>query len=42
MTTAFYKLSLGTFFQNWSNKNQITTDDNWSGVNSIVGYRGDG
>jgi VCBS repeat-containing protein len=42
MTTAFYKLSLGTFFQNWSNKNQITTDDNWSGVDSIVGYRGDG
>ncbi|MEA3038569.1 MAG: uncharacterized protein QOE79_1082, partial [Sphingomonadales bacterium] len=42
MTTAFYKLSLGTFFQNWSNKGQITTDDNWSGVDSIVGYRGDG
>jgi VCBS repeat-containing protein len=42
MTTAFYKLSLGTFFQNWSNKGQISADDNWSGVDSIVGYRGDG
>ena len=42
MTTAFYKLALGTFTQNWSNKAAISADDNWNGVDSIVGYRGDG
>ena len=29
------------FSQNWSNVNLITTDDNWSGVPGIIGYRGD-
>jgi hypothetical protein len=29
------------FTQNWSNINLITTDDNWSGVPGIIGYRGD-
>lgn len=29
------------FFQNWSNTGMITTDDNWSGVPGIIGYRGD-
>jgi hypothetical protein len=29
------------FSQNWSNTGLITTDDNWSGVPGIVGYRGD-
>lgn len=29
------------FIQNWSNINLITVDDNWSGVPSINGYRGD-
>jgi Ca2+-binding RTX toxin-like protein len=42
MTTAFYKLALGAFKQDWSNKAAIVTDDNWNGVESIVGYRGDG
>lgn len=28
--------------QNWTNLNLITTDDNWTGVVSIEGYRGDG
>ncbi|HEX8736054.1 MAG TPA: carboxypeptidase-like regulatory domain-containing protein [Pyrinomonadaceae bacterium] len=28
--------------QNWSNTNQITTDDNWTGVVAIEGFRGDG
>lgn len=27
--------------QNWSNTNLITTDDNWSNVPGIIGYRGD-
>lgn len=29
------------FTQNWTNTSLITTDDNWSGVPGIVGYRGD-
>jgi len=28
--------------QNWTNTGLITTDDNWSGVPGIIGYRGDG
>lgn len=28
--------------QNWTDINLITTDDNWTGVVSIEGYRGDG
>ncbi|MFL7870900.1 MAG: sortase, partial [Anaerolineales bacterium] len=30
------------FSQDWTNTTLITTSDDWSGVNSIVGYRGDG
>ncbi|WP_298007331.1 MULTISPECIES: ExeM/NucH family extracellular endonuclease [Anaerolinea] len=30
------------FAQDWSNTSLITTDDNWSGVPGITGYRGDG
>jgi hypothetical protein len=40
MSTTKHVLSTGNFFQNWSNMGQITTDDNWSGVPSIVGYLG--
>lgn len=29
------------FFQNWSNAGLITTNDDWSGVPGIIGYRGD-
>src|SRR4051794_13343230 len=29
------------FSQNWTNTSLITTDDNWSGVPGIIGYRGD-
>ena len=29
------------FSQDWSNTGLITTDDNWSGVPGIMGYRGD-
>lgn len=29
------------FFQDWSNTNLITANDDWSGVPGIVGYRGD-
>jgi hypothetical protein len=36
-----HNLAGGNFAQNWSNTGLITTDDNWSGVPSILGYRGD-
>ncbi|MEA3064850.1 MAG: uncharacterized protein QOJ27_1296 [Sphingomonadales bacterium] len=42
MTTTKYVLGTGNFFQNWSNTALINTNDDWSGVASIVGYRGDG
>ncbi|HEY0028861.1 MAG TPA: Calx-beta domain-containing protein [Allosphingosinicella sp.] len=37
----YHDLSAGDFAQNWSNTNLITADDDWSGVASIIGYRGD-
>ena len=40
--TAAFPLSSGNFSQNWSNTGLITADDNWSGVPSITGFRGDG
>jgi VCBS repeat-containing protein len=40
MTTTKYVLGTGNFFQNWTNTGQITTNDDWSGVASIVGYLG--
>ena len=30
------------FSQDWTNTGLITTDDDWSGVPGIIGYRGDG
>src|SRR2546422_3125026 len=30
------------FSQNWSNTGLITTNNDWSGVPGIIGYRGDG
>jgi hypothetical protein len=40
--TNVHLLSSGDFSQNWSNISLITANDDWSGVNSIMGYRGDG
>ena len=37
----YYALSSGAFTQDWSNTGLITTNDDWSGVNSIEGFRGD-
>ncbi|GAB3403449.1 Ig-like domain-containing protein [Massilia agilis] len=42
MSKTFYKLSDSDFFQDWSNSSLITTANDWSGVPSIMGYRGDG
>jgi uncharacterized protein len=41
MTANYFALSGGNFSQDWSDTGLITTDDNWDGVPSIVGYRGD-
>jgi hypothetical protein len=39
----YIEISSGSpLLQNWSNTNQITTDDNWTGVVAIEGFRGDG
>ena len=37
-----YSLAAADFFQNWDDADLITADDNWSGVASISGFRGDG
>ncbi|MCW5937775.1 MAG: PEP-CTERM sorting domain-containing protein [Fimbriimonadaceae bacterium] len=39
--TTVHDLSTGNFFQNWTNTSALNTNDNWSGVASIMGYRGD-
>jgi len=41
MTSVRYRLSDGTFRQDWSNANLITANNDWSQVASIMGYRGD-
>jgi len=37
----YFALSSGNFSQDWSNIELITAVDDWSGVPSIIGYRGD-
>lgn len=37
----YHNLSGGNFTQDWSNAAQITANDDWSGVPSIIGYLGD-
>ncbi|TMJ18332.1 MAG: hypothetical protein E6G92_00275 [Alphaproteobacteria bacterium] len=39
--SAYYSLASGSFSQNWTDTNQITANDNWSGVPYIIGYLGD-
>jgi hypothetical protein len=41
MTNVYHKLALNAFFQDWSNTGAISSDDNWDGVPSIIGYLGD-
>ena len=41
MTSVRYRLSDGTFRQDWSNIGLITANNDWSQVASIMGYRGD-
>lgn len=42
MSKTFYKLADSDFFQDWSDTSLLNTTNDWSGVDSIVGYRGDG
>jgi predicted extracellular nuclease len=42
MTTAYFNLSSGNFFWDWSNIAAINAANDWSGVPSIIAYRGDG
>jgi hypothetical protein len=37
----YHNLAGGVFNQNWTNTGLITTNDDWTGVPSIIGYRGD-
>ena len=41
MSTTRHILANGNFIQDWNNVSLITTDGNWNGIPSIVGYRGD-
>ncbi|MEW6445408.1 MAG: ExeM/NucH family extracellular endonuclease [Pseudomonadota bacterium] len=41
MSIVYHNLASGNFSQDWSNTGLITTNDDWSGVPSIMGYRGD-
>jgi predicted extracellular nuclease len=41
MTATYFSLATANFWQDWSDRNSITADDDWSNVASIVGYRGD-
>lgn len=38
----FHALSSGAFTQDWNDAALITHNDDWSGVASIIGFRGDG
>ena len=39
--TTLWNLSSGPLTQDWTNTGLITTSDSWTGVPSIMGYRGD-
>lgn len=41
MSKVYFNLAGGSFTQDWTDPSLITTDDNWAGVPSIEGYRGD-
>jgi hypothetical protein len=42
LDATFHQLSDGIFYQDWSDPGLITTKDDWSGVENIIGFRGDG
>jgi len=42
MTSTPFSLQGGDFFQDWSNADLITANDDWSGAPSLTGYLGNG
>jgi len=42
MSNVYFALLSGNFAQNWADAALIATSDDWAGVPSIIGYRGDG
>ncbi len=42
MSKVFFKLANGNFLQTWTNTGLINTNNDWSAVDSIVGYKGEG
>jgi hypothetical protein len=42
LDATYHPLQSTAFSQNWSNTGQITMNDDWSGVPSVIGFRGDG
>lgn len=42
MGMLYFSLASGNYSQDWSDTGLITTDDDWSGVDNITGFRGDG
>ncbi|CAH0274479.1 ExeM/NucH family extracellular endonuclease [Roseomonas sp. CECT 9278] len=41
MSATYHNLAAGNLSQDWSNTGLIAASDDWSGVPSIIGYRGD-
>jgi Ca2+-binding RTX toxin-like protein len=42
LNNTYHSLLAGAFTQDWSDTSLITTNNDWSNVPSIIGYRGDG
>lgn len=42
LTTTYWNLGSSDLLQDWSNLGLITSNNDWSGVPSIMGFRGDG
>ncbi|MFH0866053.1 MAG: lamin tail domain-containing protein [Bacteroidota bacterium] len=42
ISQTYFDLSSGSFTQDWTNTGLITTNNDWSSVPGIIGYRGDG
>ncbi|MEA5578107.1 ExeM/NucH family extracellular endonuclease [Anabaena sp. UHCC 0451] len=42
MGNQYHELSAGSLTQDWTDITLLSTNDDWSGIPSIIGYRGDG
>jgi len=41
MSAVYFSLASGDFLEDWTDTSRLSTADNWDGVGSIIGYRGD-